>query len=167
MKMMNSLYIAIVGLRDQDTVDSDVFDQRTRALLHKHEERPKNGLIIPSRRESPYSSSLQERLSFDRLACAIGGGRPETTRALGHKQWPACVAGFAVLLFVSGRAFCQLLETLGHRHTPRTGRHHWRRTSDYRFLTRTHSRRTSDVWKKGQKSSNFGQFSSTFVGLRA
>ena len=114
--MLSSLEKAIVGIRDQGTVDFDVFDQRERAFLHEFEERPNSGLIIPSRCEGSYSCSFQERLlsldtSNDRPVFAYGGVATQT-------QWPVVVAGFAVSLFASRLAsysrnfVCQVLETL-------------------------------------------------------
>ena len=132
MVMLNSLERAIVGVRDQGTVDFDVLDQRKRALLHKLEERPKSGLIIPSRCERPYSSLLQERLFrssisthqvIDQHAHSVVPSSRNHPCLLRHRQWPAFVAGFAVLLFASGLALssrnfaCQLPKTLGHRHS--------------------------------------------------
>ena len=63
---------AICRVRDQGTVDFDVFDQKERSLFHLLEERPKRGLTCSSCSESSHSSLLQEQLfqhfiSTDRL----------------------------------------------------------------------------------------------------
>ena len=118
---------AMVRARDQGTVDFDVFDQRERALLYKKEERPKSGLITPSRCKGSHSSSLQERLFRHSISThQMIGQHAQTVVSpsrnhpcgLRHRQWPVFVAGLAVLLFASGLAMyslnfaCQLLETL-------------------------------------------------------
>ena len=92
--------------------------------------------------------------SNDRPTCASGGVVVQKPPVRTSAQIiPVAVAGFAVLLFTSGLAFnsrnlsCQLLETLGDRHTFPTRRHIWRRASGCRLLTRTPSRRTLGVWR--------------------
>ena len=65
---MNSLEKAIVGVRNQGTVDFAVFDQWMRVFLHDFEECSENSVVIPSRCEGSHSPSI----SNDRPACAIG-----------------------------------------------------------------------------------------------
>ena len=57
--MLSSLDKAIVGTRDHDTVDFDVFDHRKRALQYKLEDLSKSGLMIPPFCEDRHSSLLQ------------------------------------------------------------------------------------------------------------
>ena len=53
---------AIVGIRNRGFVDFAVFDQIKHAFLHEFEERSESSLIIPSRWEGSYRSSLHRRL---------------------------------------------------------------------------------------------------------
>ena len=122
----NSLDKAIVGIRE-GTVDFDVFDQKKSALLHKLEERPKSGLIIPSRCEGASSSSLQERLLRSSVSThqLIGQHAQWVVLSsrnhpcgLQHRQWSGFVVDPNILIFANRLALnsrnftCQLLETL-------------------------------------------------------
>ena len=96
MVMLNSMEKAIVRIRNQSTVDSDVFDQRERALLSKFEERPKSGLMIPSCCECPHNSSVQERFFrpsisthpvIDQIAQAVVSSSRNYLCGLRHRYW--------------------------------------------------------------------------------
>ena len=119
-------------------------------------------LITLSRCEGSHSSSLQERLFQLSIPAPHQTKRWCRRRPLLCQQWPAFVAGPAVLLFARGLALnsrnfaCRLLETLGHRYILQTRYLLWLRAPDHRFLARTHSRRALGVWRRGQKWSNSG-----------
>ena len=97
MVMLNSVDKASFDTQP-GTVDFDVFDQRERALLYKLEERPKSGLIPPSRCECPHSSSLQERffrpsisthqMIDQRAQTVVSSSRTLPVRTSAQGRWP-------------------------------------------------------------------------------
>ena len=167
--MLNSLNEANVGIRDQGTLDFDVFDQRMRALLNKLEETFQD----LQRCDCPRSSSLQVRFlrpsistpqMIDQQAQAVVSSSRHHPCGLRHKSWQVFVAGFAVLLSASGLALCsrnfacQLSETFSHCHILQTRYHLGRRAPEHRSLTRILSQRTPGVWRERPKSSNLDSF---------
>ena len=159
--MLNSLNTGIVGIRNQGTVDFDVFDQRERVLLHNFEEFFQEWFVRMTSQLFASGANLPNvHLDTSHYRQARAGGGVVVQKPPVRTSAQVIVAGFADLLFASrlaqhSRNFaCQLIETLGHRYLLRTRYHLWRRAPDQRILARTFFRRALGVWRRGQLSSN-------------
>ena len=145
MVMLHSLDKAIVRIRNQGSVDFDVFDQVEHALLHTLEKLAKSGLLTPSSCECHHISSLQERFFqlsistdqvIDQNAQTVVKSSRNSPCGLRQSDGSFFDTGLAVLLVASGLASnlcnhsCQLFETLGIRQTFHTSQHCWRGALD-------------------------------------